>query len=249
MNPMDIMAAIVIRENRTLYKVFPYCRSICRGPKPITKPEMTAAIRMPLPVADSQLKLNTAPSGALLATTGGTLRIRLCRPLTGILKTEILSRMALTLGNPQRKTSTLRMTQGTQALATSPALCPCWPRALRSASCPSNPQIFLGCQSRSKTITAAMEQTAETTSTSHGPWKLDTRNCGIAKNTPATSTAGQISSIPLNPAKAHKSQKGTRTEKNGRIRPAMPLSCNRSRPVTAPRTPPPLRDVGTRKCG
>src|SRR5216684_1145456 len=122
MNPIDIMAAIVIRENRTLYKVFPYWRSICRGPKPITKQEMTAAIRMLLPVADSQLKLNTASSGALLATTGGTLRIKLCSPLTGILKTEVLSRRLLTLGSPQRKTSTLKMTQGTQALATSPTL-------------------------------------------------------------------------------------------------------------------------------
>src|SRR5260370_35877669 len=104
MNPIDIMAAIVIRENRTLYKVFPYWRSICRGPKPITKPEMTAAIRMLLPVADSQLKLNTTASGALLATTGGPLRIKLGRPLPGVLQTEILSSKALTLGNPQRKT-------------------------------------------------------------------------------------------------------------------------------------------------
>src|SRR6266702_7795943 len=122
MNPMDFIAAMVIRDNRTLYKVFPYWRSICSGPKPITKPEMMAAIRMPLPVADSQLKLNTAASGVLFATTGGTLMIRLCKPLTGILKTEILSRQALTLGSPQRNTSTLRMTHGVHALATSPAL-------------------------------------------------------------------------------------------------------------------------------
>ena len=122
MNPMDIMAAIVIKENRTLYKVFPYCRSICSGPNPITNPEMMAATRMPLPVADSQLKLNTAPSAVFFATTGGTRRIRLCSPLTGILKIEILSRKALTLGSPHRNTNTLRMTQGVHALTTSPVL-------------------------------------------------------------------------------------------------------------------------------
>src|SRR5213592_3611641 len=122
MNPIDIVAAIVIKENRTLYKVFPYWRSICSGPNPITNPEMMAATRMPLPVADSQLKLNTAASAVFLATTGGTLRIRLCKPLTGILKIEILSRKALTLGSPHRNTSTLKMTHGVHALTTSPEL-------------------------------------------------------------------------------------------------------------------------------
>ena len=74
---------------------------------------------------------------------------------------------------------------------------------------------------------------AATTSTSHGPWKFDTRNCGIAKLTPATRIAGQISFMPRQPANAQISQNGTRTEKNGSWRPTIAESCSRSRPVTA----------------
>src|SRR5208283_4752500 len=116
MKPMAIIAEIVSSENRTLYKVFTYCRNICIGPKPITKPAMMDAKKMPLPEADNQLKLNTAGSAAGFATTGGTRRIKLCRPATGILKIEILSRKALMLGSPHKNTVTLRISQGTQAL-------------------------------------------------------------------------------------------------------------------------------------
>ena len=52
-------------------------------------------------------------------------------------------------------------------------------------------------------------------STTQGPWKLLTRNCGSAKLTPATRHAGQTSFIPLYPAIAQTSQNGTNTEKNG----------------------------------
>ena len=41
----------------------------------------------------------------------------------------------------------------------------------------------------------------------------------MAKETPATVIAGQISFIPFKPAYAHTSQNGTSTEKNGKIRP------------------------------
>ena len=81
-----------------------------------------------------------------------------------------------------------------------------------------------------------MEQIAATTSTSHGPWKLATRNCGTAKATPATRIAGQISIIALKPTKAQISQNGTMTEKNGSCRPTIAESWRRSRPVTAART-------------
>src|SRR5215469_15973509 len=122
MNPMAIIAAIVINEKRTLWKVFAYWRSMAIGPKPMTNPEMMAATRIPVPLAESQFKLNTAPSGVGFATTGGTRNIKLCRPATGILKMERLSKNVLTAGSPQRNTITVRMAHGVQALATSAEL-------------------------------------------------------------------------------------------------------------------------------
>src|SRR5690242_19194571 len=122
MNPIAIMAAMVINEKRTRYKVFAYWRSIATGPKPITNPEMMAATRMPVPLADSQFRLKTVLSGVGFATTGGTRRIKLCRPLTGILRIERLSKNVLMTGSPHRKTTTLRMAHGVQAFATSAEL-------------------------------------------------------------------------------------------------------------------------------
>ena len=42
-----------------------------------------------------------------------------------------------------------------------------------------------------------METMAAPMSVSHGPCKFEIRNCGMAKVTPATAIAGQISFIPL----------------------------------------------------
>src|SRR5258708_4114101 len=92
------------------------------------------------------------------------------------------------------------------------------PASTRSLPLPvltSKRQMRFGCQNRRNVVRAAIETIAATTSTNHGPWKLDTRNCGIAKHAPATRMAGQISSMPRKPANAHISQKGTISEKNG----------------------------------
>jgi hypothetical protein len=94
----------------------------------------------------------------------------------------------------------------------------------------------LGCQIFRKVIRATMETIAAMTSTSQGPWKLETRNCGTAKKKPATSTAGHTPSMPRNPANAQMSQKGTRSEKKGSCRPTMALRSSRLSPVTALRT-------------
>ena len=72
-------------------------------------------------------------------------------------------------------------------------------------------------------------------STSHGPWKFDTRNCGTAKLTPAVRHAGQTPIIPRQPANAHTTQNGTRSEKNGSCRPTIAESVCTSRPVTPAR--------------
>ena len=70
-------------------------------------------------------------------------------------------------------------------------------------------------------IRQTIELIAAMTSTSSGPMKLETRNCGIAKLRPVTSAAGQTSHMPLRPAKAQMSQNGTSTEKNGNCRPTI----------------------------
>ena len=50
---------------------------------PMIKPEMRAASRMPVPVALTQFRPNTAGSLVGLVTTGGTRSTRLLRPATG----------------------------------------------------------------------------------------------------------------------------------------------------------------------
>ena len=86
-------------------------------------------------------------------------------------------------------------------------------------------QIFFGCQNFRNNASAPIEQIAAVTSTNHGPWKFETRNCGIAKHAPATRIAGQISSIPRKPANAQINQNGTSSEKNGSCRPTIALNC------------------------
>ena len=90
-----------------------------------------------------------------------------------------------------------------------------------------------GRHTRRNSARHSIEQSAAMMSTSHGPWKLETRYCGSAKATPATRIGGQISTVRRSPAKAATSQNGTTSEKNGSCRPTMPLSSCRSRPVTA----------------
>src|SRR5436309_1431876 len=60
--------------------------------------------------------------------------------------------------------------------------------------------LAAGRQNWSKTNNPAIEQSEARMSTSHGPWKLEMINCGIAKQAPAVSAAGHTSSIPRKPA-------------------------------------------------
>src|ERR1044072_5847310 len=67
---------------------------------------------MPLPVADNQLSVKTAGSGAADGPTGGTRSTRLWSPATLSFGAEIALRRFLIEGIPQRNTSTVRMIQG-----------------------------------------------------------------------------------------------------------------------------------------
>src|SRR4051812_18917466 len=94
-------------------------------------------------------------------------------------------------------------------------------------------QMVFGRQTLKKRTRHTIDTIAATISTSHGPWKLDTRNCGTAKATPATRIAGQICTMPRHPANAQISQNGTISEKNGNWRPTIAPNLNKSNPVTA----------------
>src|ERR1700687_887787 len=84
MMPSESMAAMVMSENRMCHMVCHHMATILVKDRPMMKPEMIAANRIPDPVAESQLKPNTAASGVGFATTGGMRWDSLLRPVTGI---------------------------------------------------------------------------------------------------------------------------------------------------------------------
>ena len=155
---------------------------------------MIEARKIPLPVADNQLKLKIAASAVGFATTGGIRITSLSRPGTGIFGSEIPSSKAFVCGSPQTKTTTLRIIHGSQArrisdcglriaefserLASlvvgsfskpsfsSPCLCVSVAALITS---PGKRQMRFGCQSFIKRASDARENTAATTSTNHGP--------------------------------------------------------------------------------
>src|SRR3984893_9467869 len=78
-----------------------------------------------------------------------------------------------------------------------------------------------GCQTLKKPIRHAMQISEAPISTIHGLTKLEIKNWGTAKETPQTRIAGQICTIPGQPAKAQISEAGTISEKNGNCRPTI----------------------------
>src|SRR5687767_10677440 len=107
---------------------------------------------------------------------------------------------ALNCGTPQMKTKTERMTQGSHAFITAAresrsvgCSCSSSTRSLDDQSRGASVIGCLGCQTRRKRARQTIEMMAATMSTSHGPWKLETRYCGTAKEMPATSNAGKTS--------------------------------------------------------
>ena len=133
-----------------------------------------------------------------------------------------------------------RITHGVQAEITSARECVC--RTIRrsassgetnSASFVIPSMMLLGRQTLSNAASAKIETTDATTSTSVGPLKFETRYCGTANAAPATSRAGQISSIRVKPAKAQINQKGKIIEKKGNCLPIMMDNWFKSSPVAA----------------
>src|ERR1051326_7916541 len=115
------MSAMVRSERRASRSAPAQARRSSGGPWPSTSAVRSAASRTPVPVADNQLRVNTAGSAAADATTGGTRSTRLWSPATLSLGAEIALRRFFTEGSPQRNTSTVRMIQGAHARAMGPA--------------------------------------------------------------------------------------------------------------------------------
>src|SRR3954449_1522774 len=99
--------------------VRPYSAIILPGVKPITNPEMIAAMSMPVPVKDSQVKENTAPSGVGRGATGATLLIMLWRSGTGKFHVAHGLTVALNQPVPQIRSTAQTMIHGTSEAHTS----------------------------------------------------------------------------------------------------------------------------------
>ena len=227
-----------------------------------------AASKMPVPVADRRLSLNSAASGfAPGGATGGTRWTRLCKYGTASLGAANPVERGFELrqapeqderreDHPRHPAAphlaaagrAVRRRRPVRECAFDARALPCLPLPVRKgraqrpllalgkcrsgASLAGCPHLFRGRQTRIRPTSAAMEQPPEATPTSHGPWKFDTKNCGTAKATPATSAAGQTPHMPRQPANAATTQNGTRTEKNDNWRPTIAEIFNASRPVT-----------------
>src|SRR5215468_7740658 len=170
--------------------VRPYSAISLAGENPMMKPEMIAAISMPVPVNDRYVNANTAPSCVGLATTGGTLSIMLCRPGTGKFQVKIGLTAALNQPVPQISSTAQTMIHGSSAaqicgLVSLTSLAgfgggmvaaeSSWLRSAGDSHSSFGRQIFR------KPIRQAMEMSDAPMSTIHGLMKFEIRNCGIAK--------------------------------------------------------------------
>src|SRR5689334_17358687 len=152
---------MVTSEYLTTTRVCPYSRASSRGRYLRTNPVMSAAMRIAVPLADSQLKVNTAGSAVARATTGGIRWIILSRPGTASFGAEIASSRALTLGNPQMNTITDSRTQGSHGDGPVALVAATGWTALRSSFPPRH--------TRRKAVRQSIEVTEAIMSTSHGP--------------------------------------------------------------------------------
>ena len=153
------------------------------------------------------MKENTAPSGSASATTGGDLVDHVVQAGDRVVpgREGVHDRLE-PVGAPQQQDDADddprhaaspdlrggrlgfgagRLRRGIVAAESS------W---LRSAG---EVQISFGCQTFRKPIRQAIEISEAPISTIQGLMKLEIRNCGIAKETPVTRIAGQISFMPL----------------------------------------------------
>src|SRR5213596_2522822 len=139
------------------------------GPTPRTRPAMIAAMKQPVPVAESQLKSYRAASGVSLVTTGAARVTALCRK--GTFQIGVVARFMTPFidGSPQRSTTIERIANGIQARMISGVVCrrgvgsACAPAV--AGRSPANRQARFGCQNRRKTTVAKSDTTPPAMST------------------------------------------------------------------------------------
>src|SRR6185503_14173842 len=78
-NPNASIAAIVNSDKRTRFSVDRNVRKRVAGPRPSSSPEIMPDRSNAVPVAESQLRVNTAAAARGVATTGGGRRTALSR--------------------------------------------------------------------------------------------------------------------------------------------------------------------------
>src|SRR5438477_9534341 len=184
---------------------------------------------MPVPVAESQTRLNRASSGLGCGTTGAVRTTARCSPGTSHPGVVVLSAF-FTGGSPHANTNPVSSTHGTQADSTARRVSGSAVGASGAADSSGYRHVSAGRQSRNSTVSATSDVSPATTSTSDGPWKFETRNCTAANVPPQTSTAGQTPTTPRRPAITQTIHAGTSREKNGSCRPAIALSFLSSSP-------------------
>src|SRR6266699_2211035 len=205
------------------------------GRTPRARPAMIAAMKQPVPVAESQLKSKRAASGVSFVTTGAARVTALCS--NGTSHTCVVAWLIapLTAGRPHTSTVSDKIANGIHALRIWPAV---YLRAGvapagAAARSPSNLQTRFGRQTRRKTTVASSEMTPPAMSTRFESTWLDQRYCVTLNDTPTTRMAGRTSNVSAQPTIARTSQKGTMMPVIGRMRPIMALRSDSGRPETA----------------
>ena len=153
-----------------------------------------------MPVAESRLRLYFAASGAIFAATGGAFWTRLWSQGTSNVGLKMPFSWVFTQGCPQTNTHTESTIHGIQPMNASAAEC-----FLNAAAAPTDLRLAaagaavrssakrhssLGCQTLRNRYVTMMQDAAATMSTRFGPWKLDMKNCGIAKESPGDEAGG-----------------------------------------------------------
>ena len=215
---------MVSSELRIRPRVPSHRRASSRTENPITTPATTPASRIPVPVAESRLSLNSAFSGRSSVTTGGTRCTRKCSPGVGIDQVKTPSRTRFTGCMPQRNMNAVRISQGTQAPSFVPRAAPASNDGPATVSC--------GRHTRSTASTAPMLARAASESTTQGPWKFETRNWVTANAPPAATATGHTPTASRQPPIAQTIQNGMMAENTGSWRPATAESRRTSSPVT-----------------
>ena len=180
--------------------------------------ETMEANKIAVPTAPRKSILNTAAYGAGSLTMGAAFCTKLCsigqsNLMVATPKASLTPLIVHTL------TKTVRMAKGDQALMICPAV---YSPALRSDGffMPLKVKISLGCHFFRKADRQTRLTNAEVTSGNSGPMKLAVMNWVVAKDTPATNTAGQVWRMPRIPSIMATNQKGTIIDRIGSWRPA-----------------------------